>query len=568
MALETYLQTLNVRHGLRLDDVSIIQNVNSDFGGSIDLTNVRADQLNTQWDVSGDPVCEGMPNSLLSFGVNTDFTTRVYSAEIDSRADINAANAGGNDQSTFDWSTGTRTMACWFRQKVELDSFPTAILGHGGATNNQILSVGLGGRIAFQSADSGEPYLFTSSIDTFEVGREYFICGVWEHHTQHSGAGNRIILYVNGKLQNIFELTGTDSMASATGQPFIGNAGSAYQSFGAGNIGYLRREKEVNLALFFNNHTLVEQDYRNIFERTCLAQETIEADTVENQQAALDLLIGNDYSNTNLAIRILQATDETDYRLFVDNITFPKNDNLDDISIQFIGDGELTIEKSNGSNPSIVSLPIEVERVIPGGNTLETLTQNGGSVVFVNDVTRLDGIQNVTDGGGFKLVLDTSGLYNLTNSPYENIEVINGADVTIITDASVGNTILTNGTINLIDSQVLVTTPAGYDDSVVAYSSLDDALNEVNPVATGADFVYSSALFGAQTLIFRVENDVGIPAFGSFLVPTESGVFNVPIATTDENSALGNILLAVKGNAECLNEIKNDAAIAAINSVT
>ena len=92
------------------------------------------------------------------------------------------------------------------------------------------------------------------------------------------------------------------------------------------------------------------------------------------------------------------------------------------------------------------------------------------------------------------------------------------------------------------DSTVNITTPAEYDDSIRVYGSLDDALAETNELASGQSIRYQSAEFGGLELFFRAERADGVPAFGSHVISTESGIFDVNIATTSENSALGSIL--------------------------
>jgi len=599
MPLVPYLQSLGATHLLLLEEESTAISVDGDFGDSPDRTRLRLDQLNTQWNVNGEPICEGVKGSLLAFGVNTDFTTRELAAEIDARSDINANNNGNlgsaNDSSTYNWNTGSRAMMCWFNQTVELLGIPTAIMGHGASSNNQVLTVGLGGRIVFQAADQGQPYLAISSLDNFQVGRSYFIVGLWEHHTQHSGAGNRITLYVNGVEQGRFELNGTDPMAPATGQPFLGNASSLFQSYGGGTIGYLRREKLINLAGFYNNQFFsedanTESDFREIFERTVIPEVTIESDTVENQQDALDLIRGNEYIDVNCAVRIIQATDAIDYRLFLDDVTTKDNPNTGDIAVQFVGSGNLTLEKANGSNALKTSTPPEVERT-------SGILVGGGSITLLAGVRRLTEVQNLVNDGGDKLVLEASGIYNLTNSPYNVIEVIKGATVQIVTDSSVGSVLETDGTIALIDVTLNVSTPNGFDDEIKVFSTQEDAENEVNELSSGSSFSYPRAIFNGQIVWYRLESNDGSVIIVSQLLDFNAGVHEVPLVVTEENASLsfirsvsekletmievsnGNQVFTAEAlenaaggsggvDEDILNEIRNNSAISANNSVS
>lgn len=561
MPIISYLQSLGVTHGMLLQDQVEVYDVSSDFGDSPDPTRLRTDQNGTQWDMTGNPVCEGVSASLLAYGDNTDFTTKTYAGEIDARLDINASNNGNladaNDSSVYNWSTGSRLMACWFKQKVSLSGVPTAILGHGGGTNNQLLSVGLGGKIVFQSADAGQPYLAHSSIDDFQVDRSYFVCGLWEHHTQHSGSGNRITLYVNGVSQGSFELTGTDAMASATGQPFIGNAQSNYQSYGAGTIGYLRREKEVNLALFFNNqffseNTSTENDLREIFERTVIPEVTIEADTIENQQTALDALIGSDYSNTNCAIRIIQATDATDYRLFFDNQVFPDNTNINDISIQFVGNGVLTAENTNGSNITIISTPIEVERT-------SGILNGGGSVLLIQDTVRLNSVQDLINITANKVVFENAGDYNLTNCNITEYENVSGGVVNIVSNTGVSVITETSGTFNIQDSVLIFQDVDSW--SLFLTDTDRDTNSNVEASGTGFDnynFSYSGnttyylRLVTGSTTIFQDKN---ITSSGETLVSlsTVPLILSLQSQMTVEHEELRQYGIKSSDNAEQVN---------------
>jgi len=505
MALIPFLQSKNVTHLLLLQSDSEVFDRGFDYGNSPDPTRLRTDQYNAQWDMTGNPVCEGVTGSILAFGVNTDFTTKVFAGEIDNRADINANNGNlgdSSDNSSYNWNTGTRLMSCWFRQKVELDGVPTAVLGHGGGTNNHIITVRLGGKIVFQSADAGQPYLAKASYDDFQVGRCYFVGGLWEHHTQHSGAGNKITLIVNGVSQGSYQLTGTDAMAGATGPIFVGNAQSNYKSYGEGTIGYLRREKEVNLVGFYNNVYYSENsntvdDLREMFERTLIPEITIESDTVENQQIALDNLIGNSYLNVNCAIRILQATDATDYRLFLDDIEFPNNPNLGDISIQFVGTGSLTVENVNGSNATLTSTPVEVEKttgIITGGGSITVLTDNR---------IRLNSLQNLDGVTADKVIIENSGSYVFSNSFITEVENVSGGDVDITTDNPVINTINTNAgsQTNYIDSFLSFTDIETWE----LYPTLSDQNAGTNLITSGnSSDVYRFTYSGITTFYLRL----------------------------------------------------------------
>ena len=148
------------------------------------------------------------------------------------------------------------------------------------------------------------------------------------------------------------------------------------------------------------------------------------------------------------------------------------------------------------------------------------------------------------NAGGFDMSIDPNHAL-----PYEIVgNVIN------IRSSNFSGNLITTGTVTGVefidgavsdsngDSTVNITTPAEYDDSIRVYGTLDDALAETNELASGQSIRYQSAEFGGLELFFRAERADGVPAFGSHVISTEAGIFDVNIATTSENSALGSIL--------------------------
>ncbi len=540
MGLKTYLQSLSITHGMLLENNVDVFTREGDFGDSPDPTRLRNDQFGTAWGISGQALCGGVTASFRAFGDNTDFTTRVLAGEIDSRNDINATNTGNlgdaSDQSSYNWSTGERAMGCWFSQTSELSGGePTLVMGHGGGTNNHLLHVGLGGQIAFQSADQGQPFLSVASKDTFIVGRNYLAFGLWQHHTDHAGSGNRVLLFVNGVLQSTLELTGTDAMASATGQPFVGNGFSLFQTHGGGTLGYLQREKEINLVMLFNNASFTEATARGIFERTVLPEVEIAADTVENQQAALDLLIGNDYIDTNCAIRILQATDATDYRLFFDGINFPANDNLGDISVQFVGAGDFLVENVNGANATLVNAPAEIYRANEG------VVTGGGSIsVLEGSCVRLRTLQDVTGVTADKIILEEEGSYVFTDSQIGVVENVSGGIILItsVGNTTIGGVIEETGPVQLIDVTLIVSTPLNFDDNISVFANQFDRDNGVEPLGVGREFRYPRSEFLDDTVWYELSKSNGSTILVAHVLDYDAGTHNVPLIVTSENASI------------------------------
>ena len=166
--------------------------------------------------------------------------------------------------------------------------------------------------------------------------------------------------------------------------------------------------------------------------------------------------------------------------------------------------------------------------IITSGN----IELKNGSLVEEGEFREL----TFVSGHGSNIVLNNVIATELTNE--------SGIDINVFTpNAFIANE--TTGSLSLIDSTVNITTPAGYNAEIKVFSSAQDALDEVNEIATGASFNYPSSLYGGQTLYFRVEDANGLPAIGSHLLDPGAGIFEVNVATTEESSALGTILATV-----------------------
>jgi len=451
MAIISYLQGLGATHLFTLNNEGTL--TTDDKGDSVDPTNISGGTYTFQTD----PVCEGVTHSLETAASTTNSTD---GGVFDNRADINNGQTGGNGTSSFDYNNGVRSLMLWFKQDFIENA--TCIYEQGGGVNNFAF---MGGALTtFQAADSGQPFLILQSLSLAQANRPYFLVGVWEHHSNHAGSGNRILFYINGVLQGIRELTGTDSFPGHSGDITIGNSSESLQSFTGTTLQSQTTAKNCNYLGMFNNVSLTQAQSREIFERTVFADVTIAADTVANQQAALDALIGNTYENTNCAIRIIQATDATNYRLFIDDITFNADDNLEDISIQFVGTGTLTVEDTNGTVIKYTSTPGEVE------TTTATYT-GGGSIVVVNNTKRVTADQTIVNPQDDKIVFDGSGtVYTIDGGIVPVIENVSGNTVTvnllngtptptlletdgsfIIVDAGIIN--VTNGTTYTVDAE-------------------------------------------------------------------------------------------------------------------
>lgn len=356
VAIKTFLQGLGATHLWTLNNSGTL--TTDDLGNSTLPSRITGGTYSFQ----ASPVCMGVTHS-----VRVEASTgNTAGAIFDNTQDINSSPMG--------FTTGTRSILLWFRQDAIQN--PTCIYEQGGGTNNFAFMGGA--QITFQAADSGEPFLIAASKGLAIAGRNYCTVGVWEYYTQHAGSGNRVLLYLNGVLQDVTELNGTSSFPNHSGSIAAGNSGDALQSFAGTTYSSQTTAKNENYLGFYNNVSLTESECRQIFERMVISEVVIASDTVANQQAALNALSGNTYQDVNCAIEIRQATDATNYTLTLTNITFTQNANLKDIAVQYVGTNTLTIVNSN-SNAVEVSTPAEKD--LDGGTTIIT---GGGTIVISN----------------------------------------------------------------------------------------------------------------------------------------------------------------------------------------
>ena len=362
MAIRTYLTGLGLNQLFMLDDATLDPGSN---GLTTTLTTPGAQFI-------ANPVCEGVTNSLRTDTIPgyTNASDEI-GAQIANTADINTAADIFRRRCVFVWV-----------RPNELDT-STCIFEQGGGTNNLAILTGLGGVFTAQAADSGQQFLIASAREKTQVNRAYLVALVWEHNTVHAGAGNRVAVYVNGVLGEVFEGAGaTDVFPSHGGNITLGNTEGNLQSYNSSSILSVARRKWLNMLGMINDSANFTIDataattLREIFERTVLAETVIAADTVANQQAALTALDGTNYGDVNCAIRIYQATDATDYTLTLSDVTFTENINLDNIFIQYVGPNTLTIQLTTTIDPLYTSVPAEVETtaaINPGGGTLVIL---------------------------------------------------------------------------------------------------------------------------------------------------------------------------------------------------
>ena len=141
---------------------------------------------------------------------------------------------------------------------------------------------------------------------------------------------------------------------------------------------------------------------------------------------------------------------------------------------------------------------------------------------------QIDGTKNTPPVFGGNTVI-FGGVFNGDITTTGQVILVNGGIVN-------GNISDANG-----DSTIIVTTPVGYDNDVDVYNTLADAENEVNQISTGLNFRYLSAIFGGQTIWYRMTQVDGSYIIENYLIPAATGNYNVSLVVTSENAALGEI---------------------------
>lgn len=362
MTMISYLQGLGATHLFTLSNEGTL--VSHDYGDSVDRTSISGGT----YSFVTNPVSYGVTHCLRSTNSGSD------GAVFTNRQDIN----GSGGSSSFNYTTNRRTLMLWLRQLHIWNV--TCCYEQGGGVNNFAFMGGA--QLTFQAADAGQDFLIAAVKTLAQAGRPILLHGVWEHNNVTPGTGNRVGVYANGVLQEWVQSSGaTANFPGHSGDIVVGNSGDSLKSFNETTLASQTVEKECNWLGMFNNVSLSEAECREIYERSVLPEVLIAADTVANQQAAIDALAGNTYENVNCAIEVRQATDATDYSLTLDNITFVPNANLRDIAVKYVGPHTLTLVNANGSNAAEIATPAEQDL---DGTTVLT---GGGSVVIETPAT-------------------------------------------------------------------------------------------------------------------------------------------------------------------------------------
>ncbi len=500
MAIRTYLTTtLGATHLFMLQDATR-------DGGSSGIATTLTTGVGS---FGGGPICKGVSASYLS--TTNAGSNAVDGAVIGNTGDI---NTGGD-------LYRERTVILW--ASVSDLANPTCVFEQGGGVNNFAFMAGIAKTLTWQAADSGTPFLIAQSNFLATVDRPYFLAGIWQQSSV-SGSGNTVSLYINGVLQETVDLGDTSVFPSHTGDIVVGNSSDTLQAYNGSTMASATVSKNCNILGFYNDTTLTDVQLREIFERTTLADVEIVADTVANQQAALDALIGNSYAATNCAIRVYQATDATDYRLFFDTIDFTEDTTINDIHVQYVGPNTLTVEQCNGSDATVFSTPAEVDE---DGTTINT---GGGSITNLTGVYRVNGttVTTVPVGTYTKIVFDTAGSYNLSGSTVSEIENVSGGALSITTDSAIATITDTGGgsVTTVLDSVLTFSDITSWQ----VYSSSADRSAETGALDSGTvSDDYNFQYVAATTYYLRLV--VGSDILLKDVTPTSAGSLEVDLST-------------------------------------
>lgn len=88
---------------------------------------------------------------------------------------------------------------------------------------------------------------------------------------------------------------------------------------------------------------------------------------------------------------------------------------------------------------------------------------------------------------------------------------------------------------------VTVTTPSGFNDEIFVYSSLSDAEDKINSLASGETFSYQASSLGGSTIYWRMEASDNTFIIDSYILPSETGNYDVTLVTTSTEIALTSI---------------------------
>jgi len=371
MALIPFLQSLGATHLFTLNNEGTA--TAHDLGDSVSPTRITGGA----YSFVAAPLCHPFTHCLRT---TTSTSSSVDGAIIENRRDINNG-AGSGDTSSYNWSDNCRTLMIVSREENIWN--PTVIYEQGGGVNNHTIMGGA--QTTYQAADAGQPFLIQAGKNLAQSGRVKFLYCVWQsrNHSGNPTNFNRILFYINRRLQGIAILDGTANFPNHSGDVVIGNSAEALKSFAETTFVSQTVEKDAQLLGMFNNVSFDEATCREITDRCVIAEHVIFG-TKAQQQAALNVLTGTVFKDVNCAIEIQHAIDEVgDYTLALPNIQFVENEDLGDIAVQYVGPHTLTLINQNGSNAKEVSAPPEkeIQSLLAG---LTQIITGGGSVIIVD----------------------------------------------------------------------------------------------------------------------------------------------------------------------------------------
>ncbi len=153
------------------------------------------------------------------------------------------------------------------------------------------------------------------------MDRPYFICFIWQRPSEYQGAGTQILFYINGVHQHMVEKDGTEPFLGHSANIGIGNCKIGLKSYNDAGMQMGGVVKDVAMLGMFNDRSFSAAECRDLFECNVVPLHVIEGNVAQHQ-AALDALSGTEFAGHKCAIRIVQATNTTDYRPILDDLRF------------------------------------------------------------------------------------------------------------------------------------------------------------------------------------------------------------------------------------------------------
>lgn len=148
------------------------------------------------------------------------------------------------------------------------------------------------------------------------------------------------------------------------------------------------------------------------------------------------------------------------------------------------------------------------------------------------------------------LIIPNAGSYTLVDCKISKVQNTSTGQVDIASNTSVGTVenIGVGAVTNILDTTVTVITPAGFDDTITVYPTLNDAetQNAGAVLATGSSYSYDSQIQGGVTVFYRMQSVDGRYIIDNLILPLSPGINVVNLVVTNENAALAQLVTSMQ----------------------